>query len=345
MTLNLDLNPSTKRQPTRPLRNLLYALITGGSIVAFIVVGVTISGLELPVLLEIFSTRFLGLFIEAVPFLLLGSLTSGLIEAFVRPDDLVRFMPRNRYLATCMGSFMGLLFPVCECGVVPVARRLYTKGLPAPVGIAFLLAAPFMNPIVFASTYIAFGLGPVFVGRFVVTALVACTVGLIFAFSTRGSDPLLPETMLDGGSFVPPRPSLKQGLALSLNTASIEFFEIGRYLVIGCMLAAAMQTLIPQENLLAVGSNNVSSVLVMQLLAFLLSACSTVDAFLALAFVNTFTTGSIIAFLSFGPMVDIKSTMMFLGVFKRRTVLYLVLLPFVLNLLAGVVINWGMGYR
>ena len=76
---------------------------------------------------------------------------------------------------------------------------------------------------------------------------------------------------------------------------------------------------------------------------FPLRVCSTVDAFLALAFVNTFSIGSIVAFLSFGPMVDIKSTMMFLGVFKRRTVFYLILLPFLMNLLAGVIINLATG--
>ena len=91
--------------------------------------------------------------------------------------------------------------------------------------------------------------------------------------------------------------------------------------------------------LLAVGEGPVLSVLVMQLLAFILSICSTVDSFFVLAFVNTFTTGSVVSFLSFGPMVDIKSTMMFTGVFRRRTVLYLVLLPFVMNLFAGVLIN------
>ncbi|MCA9886482.1 MAG: permease, partial [Anaerolineae bacterium] len=88
-----------------------------------------------------------------------------------------------------------------------------------------------------------------------------------------------------------------------------------------------------------IGNGPVLSVLVMQLLAFILSICSTVDSFFVLAFVNTFTTGSVVSFLSFGPMVDIKSTMMFTGVFRRRTVLYLVLLPFVMNLFAGVLIN------
>lgn len=290
-------------------------------------------------LLSIFSTRFLGILIEALPFLVLGTLVSGLIEAFIRQEDVLRLLPRNRYLATIGGAFMGLIFPVCECGVVPVARRLFTKGLPVSVGVAFLLAAPFMNPIVFASTYIAFGFGPIFILRFVVTAIVAITIGLLFALNQQ------PETLLQPASWqketlhTGPRRNWKEGLQHTLAIASTEFFEMGRYLYVGCLLAAAMQTFVPQEALLAVGTGPVLSVIVMQLLAFILSICSTVDSFFVLAFVNTFTTGSVISFLTFGPMVDIKSTMMFTGVFRRRTVVYLVLLPFVMNLFAGVLIN------
>ena len=132
--------------------------------------------MDLTVAIEVFATRFLGIFIEAVPFLLLGSLTSGLIESFVKREDIIRLIPRNRLGAALGGAFLGLAFPVCECGVVPVTRRLFSKGMPLPMGIAFLLAAPFMNPIVFASTYIAFGIGPVFIGRFFITIIVAVTV-------------------------------------------------------------------------------------------------------------------------------------------------------------------------
>ena len=105
-----------------------------------------------------------------------------------------------------------------------------------------------------------------------------------------------------------------------------------------------MQTLVPQESLLALGAGPVLSVLFMQALAYILSVCSTVDSFLALAFVNTFSTGAIVSFLSFGPMVDIKSTLMFSGVFRPRVVAYLILLPFMLNLLAGVMLNLILGY-
>src|ERR1700674_2541199 len=112
-------------------------------------------------LLLTFSTRFLGIFIEALSFLLLGTLISGLIGVFVNKEDMTRLVPRNVIAATLVGSVLGFLFPVCECGVVPVTRRLYQKGLPVSVGITFLLAAPVMNPIVIASTYAAFGFGPI----------------------------------------------------------------------------------------------------------------------------------------------------------------------------------------
>ena len=298
--------------------------------------------------LGVFATRFLGIFIEAVPFLLLGSITSGLIETFVKQDDLLRFLPRNRLGATIGGAFLGLAFPVCECGVVPVTRRLFSKGLPVSMGIAFLLAAPFMNPIVFASTYIAFGFGPVFIGRIVITVLVAVIVGLVIGGLAKKEKVLKPIALgasHHDHSHADHAPESTRGKLLhALQIAGDEFFEMGRFLVAGSALAALMQTLVPQESLLALGTGSVLSVVFMQVLAYILSVCSTVDSFLALAFVNTFTTGAIVSFLSFGPMVDIKSTLMFTGVFRRRIVLYLILLPFMLNLLAGVAINVLLGY-
>ena len=303
------------------------------------------SGIDYALVLGVFATRFLGIFVEAAPFLLLGSVTSGLIESFVNADDIWRFVPRNRIAATVAGAFLGLAFPVCECGVVPVTRRLFNKGLPVSLGVAFLLGAPFMNPIVFASTYIAFGFGPVFIGRIVITIVVAVTVGLVigsFAKPAAVLKPLAQEQVHDHDHGAPA--VFRDKLLHALQIAGDEFFEMGRFLILGSALAALMQTLVPQDSLLALGTGSVLSVLFMQILAYILSVCSTVDSFLALAFVNTFTTGAIVSFLSFGPMVDIKSTLMFSSVFRRRIVLYLILLPFMMNLLAGVLLNLILGY-
>ncbi len=338
------------------LRSLIrryLLLIVALAMVALLLLAVLNSGQDAATVLSIFSTRFLGIFIEAVPFLLLGTLVSGLLEVFVRPEDIARFVPRRAIPATIAGTLMGFAFPVCECGVVPVVRRLYHKGLPMSVGVAFLLAAPVMNPIVLASTYAAFGFGPILIGRFVITALVAGGVGLVFALGARPQEVLQPQSLMPvmgGGTDVLPaahrvkRPALLPGFRQALEHATGEFFEMGRYLIIGSLLAATMQTFISQEVLLALGRGPVVSVLVMQALAFILSVCSTVDAFLALAFVGTFTGGSILAFLTFGPMVDIKSTLMFLGVFKRKTVAYLILLPLLMTMLIGIWTNLNLNF-
>ncbi len=350
-----------------------------------------------------FVTIFLGIFIEALPFLLLGTVASGLVEEFLSREGLERWVPHSRLGGALTGALLGLAFPVCECGVVPLTRRLFRKGLPLSVGVAFLLAAPVINPVVIASTYAAFGWGPLLLGRILFTLLIALAVGLIFGLAPHplrllrfsawpaesggdGSTHLpgklseageladvgsthLPGKPSEAGELTHPerltqrsrrrfglfagrrvqvaaaRPaSLSMRLTRALAVAGEEFFEMGRYLVLGSLLAAGMQTVVPQSALLAIGGGALSSVLAMLTLAFVLSVCSTVDAFVALAFVNTFTTGSILGFLVFGPMVDVKSVLMFLGVFQRRVALYLVLLPLMMALLMGVYLNLNVGW-
>lgn len=344
--------------PTRKKLWRLAWIVTGLAIVAVVAAAVLTGDTDPGVVVGIFATRFLGIFIEAAPFLLLGTLASGLIDSFISADDLARLIPRNRVAATVMGTFLGFTFPVCECGVVPVVRRLYSKGLPMSVGVSFLLAAPVINPIVLVSTYVAFGWGPILIGRFIITAVVATVVGMVFALSARPRDvlamPQLAPVMGGSGDTLPQssaslplarpvrRKPLLVGLRDAIETAGTEFFDMGRYLIIGTVLASAMQTFIDQETLIALGRGPVVSVWTMQLLAFVLSVCSTVDSFLALAFVGTFTTGSLLAFLSFGPMVDIKSTLMFAGVFKPRVVVYLIVLPMLLTMLIGIWINLNL---
>ncbi|MFN4292895.1 MAG: permease [Thermoflexales bacterium] len=321
----------------------------------------------LPDLLQNYVTVFLGIFIEAAPFLLLGSLASGLIAEFVTADDIARLFPRNKIAGAAAGALLGMIFPVCECGVVPVVRRLYQKGFPISAGIAFLLGAPVLNPIVIASTYAAFGLGPIFWGRIAFTLLIATGVGLVFSVQSNLARVIAPRALApviggigeindrrahrrsplhDSLPLVPEQPigSIGQRLQNAFSVATDEFFDMGRFLIVGTLIAATLQTFIPQQALIGIGRGSVTSVIALQLLAFVLSVCSTVDAFLALSFVNTFTVGAIIAFLVFGPMVDIKSTMLYLNVFRPRVVFYIVALCFLSALLIGVFINLNVAW-
>ncbi|MBW7458778.1 permease, partial [Paenibacillus sepulcri] len=118
-----------------------------------------------------------------------------------------------------------------------------------------------------------------------------------------------------------------------------EFFSVGKFLVLGAFIAASMQTFIPTSSLIHLGSNPVTSILVMIVLAFVMSLCSEADAFIASSFRSTFSIGSISAFLVFGPMIDIKNTMMLLGVFNGRFVAALIGLVTVSTLLTSLLVG------
>jgi hypothetical protein len=304
--------------------------------------------------LQGFATVFLGIFIEALPFLLAGVLVSSLLHLFVSAERLQHMTPRHPLLAALSGALLGLALPVCECGSIPAARRLLQKGVALPVGIAFVLAAPVINPIVILSTLVAFGSWEMVAWRVGLTLLIAVMVGvllgtapnpaLVLARGVNVSDPshthdhTCSHDHHHDHAHAPSDPS-DNAVRRVLHHAHGEFFEMSRYLVAGALLAAALQTLIPQQALIALGDGPVLSVLVMMALAVVLSVCSTVDAFIALSFVNTFTPGALLAFLVFGPMIDIKSTLMLTTTFRRRIVAIIVLLCFQLVLLASIAIN------
>lgn len=265
---------------------------------------------------------------------------------FVNREKLFLYLPKNRFTGVIIGALMGLVVPVCECGVVPLARRLYKKGLPPAIGIAFLLSAPVMNPIVLLSTYTAFGFGPVFWGRIGISLTVATITGLIFSKQSE-SEILIEQNAIPVCSIHVhtngKRLSLKEKLIQLVQIATEELFEMGQYLIMGSLLAALMQTLLPQNTLLSLGTGPLISILLLIGLAVLLSICSTVDAFVALSFAANFSTGSILAFLVYGPMVDIKSIFMFSRVFKKKIVAYLVMIPLFLVILITLFVNYRLG--
>lgn len=310
--------------------------------------------------LQAFTTIFLGIFIEAAPFVAAGALLSGVIETGVSARTLTRWVPDRPVVGVLAGAALGLVFPVCECGVVIVVRRLLRKGLPPPVAIAFLLGAPVLNPVVIASTGAAFGFGRMLAARLGLTLIVAVATAAVFR-AARRSD-VLPAggSAEDGDQHGAdhdhghghdhdhehgrggPAPRGRRAGAFAVDAllhGAADLFDMGRYLVIGCVLAALLQTVMPQSVLLEVGSGAVGSVTTMLGLGYLLSVCSSVDAFLALAFTNTFAPASILAFLVFGPMVDVKSTLLFLSVFRPGAVVYLIALPLVFTFTAAVILH------
>jgi uncharacterized membrane protein YraQ (UPF0718 family) len=296
-----------------------------------------------------FSTVLVGIFIEAVPFLLLGVLVSSLVTTFVGTERLVALLPRSRLGAVGAASVLGTVFPICDCGLIPIARSLLRGGVPVYAALTFLLAAPVMNPIVLWSTWTAFGDRPGIVAlRFVVALGVACTVGLLVSALGRRA------TLLRGAA-VPPRFSgtgaAHAGVMSAMPTGILgrpggalaesigEFIEIGTFLTVGAAVAAGIQVLVPPSALLGVAGGPILSVAILMALRAMISVCAAVDAFLALAFAATFSPGALIAFMTIGPVFDLKNALMVGGTFGRGLLLLYLLVVTPLIFIAGVVIN------
>jgi uncharacterized membrane protein YraQ (UPF0718 family) len=309
-------------------------------------------------------TLFLSLLVEAMPFLLLGVILSSILLIFVDERRLVALMPRNPVLGAFVGGCIGFLFPVCECGNVPVARRLLLQGMPNAVAVSFLLAAPTINPIVIWSTWVAFRDQPEIVFyRVIFSLFIATVIGIIFSIQ-KDSRPILqtslakslnwqpqiPEKesvpmLLQSGSFlignsgqtsrldesfaatavlnaVQAIPMKKRWLTFVENVV-MELRELGGMLILGSAVAVGLQAFVPREFILNLGQDPITSILAMMLLAVIVSICSTVDSFFALSFASSFTSSSLLAFLVFGPMIDLKGIGLMLSIFKPRMLIYL----------------------
>ncbi|OLP02852.1 hypothetical protein BVU76_08655 [Mycolicibacterium porcinum] len=256
------------------------------------------------------ATVFCGVFVQALPFLALGVVISGLIAVFVTPERLARWLPRRRGVAILAAGVGGAALPGCECGSVPVARRLFGDGgVVGAAALTFMLAAPAINPVVLVATAVAFPGHPQLVAaRCAASLLTALIMGMLWARFGR------PEWITRRL----PKPHHGEGSRWSVFTeaARHDFLSAASYLVVGAAAAAALHVLVPPWVYEHLAGQLVLGVLIMAVLAVVLALCSEADAFVA-ASLTMLPLLPRLVFLVVGPAVDIKLFAMQAGMFGR----------------------------
>lgn len=312
-------------------------------------------------------TVFTGIVLQAVPFMLLGALLSSALYAFVPDRLLIKLFPKKYGIGFLTALFAGALFPVCECAAVPLMRSLIKKGVAMPIAVTFMLASPIVNPISIVSTLYAFPQQPsVAFYRLSFGLLIAFAIGLLLLFypeekylkedfdrepsvqphtfggvdtafrlaTGRSAQNSRSEPQSDNFGSITAESKVQwlqaKVYALLMHTCS-EFFTTGPFLILGAFITALIRAAVPQELFSITSGSAAGSLLVMMLFAFVFSACSTSDAFIARSFLNRFPFGSILGFLVYGPMMDIKNLFMLLSLFKKRFVIELTLIITVIN--------------
>jgi len=287
---------------------------------------------------------FLGIMLQAVPFLLIGVLLSSAIQMFVSQKLIEERFPRNPAAGMVFAVLAGLCLPVCDCTSIPVFRSLVRKGVPLPAAVTFLAVTPIINPVVVLSTWYAFsGSWKIVACRAGLGIVCAVAVGLTFSRSGIKNTGVLGGAA--GGTYCSCGCSTDPDagrFSVYLQHAQGEFFSVGKYLVLGAFISALFQTHL--AGLFRSGNSLLPSLLVMMAMAFCFSLCSSSDAVVARSFAAQFPLGALLGFLVFGPMMDIKNVIMLTGSFSGRFVARLALTMFLVC--AGVVFtafSFGLG--
>lgn len=273
-----------------------------------------------------FAYSFLSVVLEGVPFILAGVVLSGLIDAFLPPRVLARLLPRHPAGGIFLGGALGAILPMCECGIVVVIRRLLQKGLPLSSAMAYMLAAPVVNPIVAVSTYAAFrGQGPLemMLCRIALSFAVAVVIASIVHFLRRAWV-LRPD--LVAAPVIDDHPDVRSGKeksAAAVRAATGDFLDVTVFFVLGAAVATLFNTSVNQQVIMPLADDRALAVGSMMALAALLSLCSTSDAFVAATF-TAFPSAAKLAFMSFGPVVDLKLVFIYGLVFRKRFIGFLV---------------------
>ncbi len=348
-----------------------------------------------------FAFAFLSILFEGAPFILLGTLISGFIDIYMPPGMMDRFLPKNKFLAVLMAGLLGAVFPVCECAVVPVIRRLVKKGLPVSCALTYMLAAPIVNPITALSTWKAFT-GPVMmiygetvqanlvmtVSRMGLGFLVAVLLGwivasipMVWVLRKRLVDELkndMPDHKAGEHGHAccgddhsgqhshkhvesshaccehdhshehihAHKPDGSQRIVAAMRSAIKDFVDVGVYFSIGIAITALFNTgIAPGAAWLdSIANRQILAPSALMVLAFILSLCSTSDAFIA-ATLDKFTYGAKLAFLVLGPMLDLKLLFLYQTVLRKKFILWMAVGLFITILLGAYYFQWFLNQQ
>jgi uncharacterized membrane protein YraQ (UPF0718 family) len=299
-------------------------------------------------------TIFTSIIYEALPFVVLGVVLAGLLEEFVPQQLILKFIPQRKVLvvlAIMLGGLLGILFPMCECGIIPVMRRLLRKGVPLSVCVCYMLAGPIINIVVVLSTFAAFSgqvipldgnreiqlsyaFTAVRVGFGYIVAVITSII-VEWQFRKYGNSLLAPLAIMDVQAHEPldteggaPRRAWSERIGNITETAMHDFIDIMAFLVLGAFIAAVARLVLPSLGVEeALRQGPVVAIVVMMALAIAFCLCSEADAFVAANFqpVGLWPYAAKIAFLTLGPMLDFKLYFMYTRVFRKRLIVTLIL--------------------
>lgn len=327
------------------------------------------------------SVLFISIILEALPFLLLGSLISAIIQEYISDDFFKKVIPKNPILGSIVGVVLGFFIPACDCAVIPIALRLKKKKVPLNVCISFMLSSPIINPVAILSVVYAFKstMPEIAIWRLVGGVIVSIVVGVIMSIMyKRDEDIFYGNAVIDDGCVHcghnhrhemhnsechcgdehgehshngnhechchgedegKHKKKFTRRMLNVIDHTKADFLDVIKYMIFGSLITATLQILMAKFNITLGANNSILQMIVMMAFAYIVSLCSTADSFIAKTFIYEMSKSSILAYLIFGPMIDIKNTLYLAEKCKKsfvtKFIIVLSLVTFVVSLIIG----------
>ena len=327
------------------------------------------------------SVLFISIILEALPFLLLGSLISAIIQEYISDDFFKKVIPKNPILGSIVGVILGFFIPACDCAVIPIALRLKKKNVPLNVCISFMLSSPIINPVAILSVVYAFKstMPEITIWRLVGGVIVSIVVGVIMSIMyKRDEDIFYGNAVIDDGCVHcghnhrhemhnsechcddghgehshngnhechchgedegKHKKKFTRRMLNVIDHTKGDFLDVIKYMIFGSLITATLQILMAKFNITLGANNSILQMIVMMAFAYIVSLCSTADSFIAKTFIYEMSKSSILAYLIFGPMIDIKNTLYLAEKCKKsfvtKFIIVLSLVTFVVSLIIG----------
>ena len=273
--------------------------------------------------LESLSLLFVSLFLQALPFLLLGALASGIIGSAANPGWLIQYLPESAFGQVCMGALSGLWLPVGETGTIPLAKQFRKLRFPNRFTIAFLVAAPVVNPISIASLWVVFGSGFVLIGCVVMALVAALVTGVVVEVETGADHSQKAALRVITKTSKEQITRFQRAVVIAVDV----FFETGRWLILGVLVSALIMVVFRPGRLISEGLGGIAWVAASGILGILHSYEASSAPFTLMPLMDLIPQGAIISAIVVGSQASVKRIFLLRLVFEGHVWLEIILIP------------------
>ena len=285
--------------------------------------------------LQSFFTSLLNVVCEMAPYLLLGFFIAGVLHVFVPQRFYANYLSRNNKLSVLWAALLGVPLPLCSCGVIPTAIGLKNEKASKGAIASFLIATPQTGIDSILATYSLMGLGFAII-RPVAALITGVCGGLLVNRLVREDESCAVQDISQLSTL-----NSQHKVWRVLKYAYYDMIrDIGLRLVIGLVVAALIQVVVPDEFFLSFGSQPLLQMLVILLIAIPMYICSTGSIPVAAALMmKGLSPGAALVMLMAGPAVNLASILVVQKSMGRRfTSLYLTTIVG-FSLLFGLLLN------